>query len=180
MKNLINNQKNIFKLSVLLMILVGYLEYSYQVKSTLVTYKMYTQLNDNIQLISKIPNQIQKSKILLEKLQKDGLLVDSVNISQRNRLLSFAESNAGIFEIEIIELASPLSIEKNDYKLQYNKLIIKGSYKNLLMFYYKYEQNKVNDRMISLRFFSKHNNKKNCTELFSEALIISIIKTLDV
>lgn len=124
--------------------------------------------------------QLKKYKSILSELKENALIKDSNSYSQRNRLLNYAESNVDEMNVQLIEINSLLNTESDNYKFQYNKLSIKGSFQNQLRFYYKYEQNKLNDKLVSLIFFSKFNNKIGKNELFSESLIVSIIKNTEI
>lgn len=141
--------------------------------------RSYSVTIDLINLNSELKikrDEAEKSKDQLMKKQKEILIVNQIigkenipNEIVQQAFLSFVDSTGTGVQVERME--EVYRYDHPDFIINTNEITIKGNYSSSLKFIYSLEKNFNYARLVSLRYFTKHNREKNTDELFVTLLL---------
>lgn len=119
----------------------------------------YTVFRDNSKLAAQLKNSDELPQ-LISKLERAILVLDRktdkdtlASGSIQQQTIDFVTSFNGNIRLE--ETSAPVFVDNGDYSSETVKVMLSGSYHDLLQLLYKFEFSNVNGRIISCSFESK-------------------------
>ncbi|OFX68956.1 MAG: hypothetical protein A2X12_05475 [Bacteroidetes bacterium GWE2_29_8] len=158
--------KNQKKIAFVLLFFITVIIYNLSLKKTI---NLYFLCNE----ISKKGNELENSSKELENFELELIkLENAINVIDTNKgakdarqiLLEMSSKYCSQNEVIIKEMPAQVVIEKNDYKIITNSIILQGTFLKLLGFVYLIENSNCNNVLLSVDFkINKDiiNNKKN-------------------
>lgn len=155
-------------------ILLLFIVYKFGIKNSIEAISSYKQAQKQLAELSDAPLEINNLKQKLTKFDNsvNFLFNDSVSIQELmlDQIASYCNQN----QILIKQFPKSETIEKGNYILETNYLVLEGSFQKLLLLLYNIEQKYRFGKISSARFYKELNQKTKAEELNVEIFIQNI------
>ena len=131
------------------------------IRDTIQLKSLCRDLEQKLTMVESAPKKIAQLKTMLNKLE--GLIgkADSVeSLNLRHRILSFTSEFCDRNRVVLREFNQPIVIDKHNYLIETNIVVLQGGFHNLLKFGYALEREYSLGKVVSVKYHIFRDFKK--------------------
>ncbi len=164
--------KQKYYLSIIGVIMAGFLSYNLSFDKTIIAIKDYYSLTDKMEKLKDAPQKIQRIEHQMK--QMEHLLVDNDSVDIEQRLLEKATEFCRNNQITLMGFPKTKVLEYQNYMILTNEIVLEAPFKESLQFIYDSEQKNRIGKIASVQLVKKQDVKTKQQHLYSHIFFQNI------